>query len=100
MNEKTRANLFDYISQNPKMILAIETVGEWNFEITLEVESHEELQKEIANLRYHFKDIIKNIEFIIMFEDDLIYDPYPLKKGERKNLLKSHIFSISSSIAE
>ena len=62
------------------MVLAIETVGRWNFEITLEVENHEQLQKEILNLRNSFKNI-KNIEFIIMFEDDLVYNPYPLKKN-------------------
>ena len=88
MDENSRNKLFAYAYQNPKMILAIETVGEWNFEITLEVESHEELQKEISKLRNKFRTIIKNVEFIIMFEDDLVYDPYPLKKKERKILLK------------
>ncbi|MBI2632761.1 Lrp/AsnC family transcriptional regulator [Candidatus Pacearchaeota archaeon] len=87
MNEEERARLFSYINTNPHMILGIETVGQWNFEITIEVENQEELQKEIAQLRSEFKDIIKNIEFIIMFEDDLIYDPYPLKKNERKKIL-------------
>ncbi|MBW2982403.1 Lrp/AsnC family transcriptional regulator [Candidatus Woesearchaeota archaeon] len=86
MDEKVRNNLFSYVNSNPNMLLAIETVGEWNFEITLEVESHEKLQEEISKLRNIFKDIIKNIEFLIMFEDDLVYDPYPLKKLERINL--------------
>lgn len=89
MNEKTRSNLFAYVNSNKNCILAIESVGEWNFEITLEVENHEQLQKEISNLRNQFKDIIKNVEFIIMFEDDLVYDPYPFKKEERKELLKT-----------
>jgi DNA-binding Lrp family transcriptional regulator len=87
MNEKSRSQLFSYINTNPKMLLAIETVGEWGFEITLEVESHEELQKEISMLRGSMKDIIKGIEFLIMFEDDLVYDPYPLKKLERGKFL-------------
>ncbi len=84
MNEKVRNHLFSYVNANEHMILAIETVGEWNFEITLETSSHEKLQTEIAKLRSSFKNIIKNIEIIIMFEDDLVYDPYPLKKKERK----------------
>ena len=62
------------------MILAIETVGVWNFEITLEVENHEQLQKEISDLRNAFSNIIHRLEFIIMFEDDFVYDPYPLNK--------------------
>ena len=84
MDEKTRNNLFSYVNSNPNMLLAIETVGEWNFEITLEVENHEKLQEEISKLRSIFQNIIKNVEFLIMFEDDLVYDPYPLKKLERK----------------
>ncbi len=87
MEERSRKLLFSYVHSNPRMILGIETVGEWNFEITLEVESHEELQQEIAKLRNEFDKVIKNVEFLIMFEDDLIYDPYPLKKEERRRLL-------------
>lgn len=86
MEEQLRSSLFSYVNSNPKMLLAIETVGEWNFEVTLEVESHEELQKEISKFRNRFKDIIRNLEFIIMFEDDLVYDPYPLRKQERNKL--------------
>jgi DNA-binding Lrp family transcriptional regulator len=86
MDEQARTNLFSYVNTNPQMILGIETVGEWNFEITLEVENHEQLQDEISKIRSHFKDIIKKVEFLIMFEDDLVYDPYPLKKLERKSL--------------
>ncbi len=85
MDEKSRNALFSYVAQNPNMILAIESVGKWNFEITLEVENHEELQNEINKLRDNFKEIIKSIDFLIMFEDDLVYDPYPLLKKERKN---------------
>jgi len=84
MNEKQRNKIFSYTNYNPKTILAIENVGQWNFEITLEVENHEELQKEMEKLRNNFTDIIKNVEFLIMFEDDLVYDPYPLLKRERK----------------
>jgi len=84
MDDYARNKIFAYAQENPKMILAIETVGEWNFEITLEVGSHEELQNEISKLRDRFSDIIKKLEFIIMFEDDLVYDPYPLRKKERE----------------
>src|SRR3989344_3358916 len=34
MNEETRNDIFSYINSNSNMILGIETVGEWNFEIT------------------------------------------------------------------
>jgi Lrp/AsnC family transcriptional regulator len=87
MDEQSRARLFTCVNENPHMLLAIETVGEWNFEITLEVETHEELQRYISDLRNQFSSIIKKIEFIIMFEDDLVYDPYPLIKHERSKLL-------------
>lgn len=83
MNETERKKLFGYANQNSRMILAIETVGEWNFEVTIEVENHEELQKEISRLRDTFSGIIKNIDFLIMFEDDLVYDPYPLRKSKK-----------------
>ncbi|MAG02364.1 hypothetical protein CMI42_03430 [Candidatus Pacearchaeota archaeon] len=84
MDERTRNKLFEYINSNPRMILAIETVGEWNFELTMEVENQEQLQKEINKLRDNFQKIINEVEFLIMFEDDLVYDPYPLRKKERK----------------
>ncbi len=83
LDEKERNRLFSYAQHNPCMILAIETVGPWSFEITLEVKGHEDLQKEVAALREAFP-AIRNIEFLIMFEDDLVYDPYPLKKNKRK----------------
>lgn len=84
MDEKTRSSLFEYVNNGQYMILAIETVGQWNFEITLEVENHLHLQKEILKLRNKFDKVIKHLEFIIMFEDDLVYDPYPLEKLKRK----------------
>ena len=84
MDENSRNSLFEYASQNAFMILAIEVVGKWNFEITTRVKDHAHLQEEISKLRNKFSNIIKNIEFVIMIEDDLIYDPYPLKKNERK----------------
>jgi Lrp/AsnC family transcriptional regulator, leucine-responsive regulatory protein len=90
MGERVRNDLFLYANSNPCMILAIETVGQWNFEITLEVKFQEELQKEISKLRTEFNDIIKNVEFIIMFENDLRYDPYPLRKEEREKWLSHH----------
>ena len=88
MDENIRNKLFAYAYENPHMILAIETVGNWNFEITLEVESQEKLQEEISALRSTFNTNIKNIEFIIMFENDLVYDPYPLKKHDRKKYIE------------
>jgi len=87
MDQNSRSRLFSYINQNQNMILAIETVGNWNFEATLEVESHEELQQEISKLRNTFPRTIKNIEFLIMFEDDLVYDPFPLEKVKRKSFM-------------
>ncbi len=83
LDEKIRRKLFGYVSLNKHMILAIETVGVWNFEITLEVESHAHLQKEITALRDTFNENIRNLEFVVMFEDDLVYDPYPLEKEKR-----------------
>jgi len=90
MDEKSRNKLFAYAYDNPKMILAIETLSQWNFEITMEVDNHDQLQIEISTLRNKFSDIIKNIEFIIMFEDDLVYDPYPLKKKKYRYNSKSN----------
>ena len=84
MDEQLRNKLFGYIYYNRKMILAIETVGKWSFEITLEVENQEELQTEIHQLRETFKEQIRDIDIIIMFDDDLVYDPYPLRKKFRK----------------
>src|SRR3989344_1195257 len=54
MDEKKRAGLFAYANSSPNMVMSIETVGEWNFEITIEVKNHEELQKEIAKIRNHY----------------------------------------------
>ncbi len=89
MDEHSRKKLFSYASENSQIILAIETLGPWNFEITLEVENQEKLQREIVELRNQFNNVIKNIEFIIMFEDDLVYDPYPLLKRERLSIKNS-----------
>jgi len=86
INEETRKGLFQYVHDNSNALLAIETVGSWNFEITFEVESQEKIQEEISKLRNKFKNLIKNIEFIIMFEDDLVYDPYPFMKKNRQFL--------------
>ncbi len=89
MDEQARNKLFSYSYHNPRMILAIETVGRWNFEITLEVENQEQLQLELHQLRESFKEQIRNIDILIMFEDDLVYDPYPIRKKDRKELMKN-----------
>lgn len=91
MDESERVRLFAYTRENPFMLLSIETVGRWNFEITLEVGGHEQLQGEITKLREAFSASIRDVDFLIMFEDDLVYDPYPLLKKERAVLLDRRI---------
>ena len=39
----------------------------------------------IAEKLLNKRAVPKSIDFLIMFEDDLVYDPYPLKKLERKS---------------
>jgi DNA-binding Lrp family transcriptional regulator len=80
IDEATRNKLFAHVFENKNMVRGIETLGTWNFEITLEIYSHEELQKELNDLRNIFMDVIYNIEFVITFEEDLVYDLYPLQK--------------------
>ena len=100
MKENVRNKVFGYSYENPFMILCIETVGPWNFEISLEVDDHQQLQEEITKLRNEFSGIVKQIEFVIMFEDDLIYDPYPLKKKERLDLIKTRTSPIINKRVE
>ncbi|HLC68846.1 MAG TPA: Lrp/AsnC family transcriptional regulator [Candidatus Bilamarchaeaceae archaeon] len=100
INENVRNKVFGYSYENPFMILCIETVGPWNFEISLEVDDHQQLQEEITKLRNEFSGIVKQIEFVIMFEDDLIYDPYPLKKKERLDLIKTRTSPIINKRVE
>lgn len=86
MDESLRNRLFSYSLENPCSWQAIETVGAWNFEIYFLVENHEQLQEEISKLRDLFGFAIKDLEFLIMFED-LIFDTYPLQKQKRKEWL-------------
>lgn len=86
-NELLRNKLFTYASQNPCIWVAIETVGHWNFEIVLEVKNSQQLQEELIKLRNEFGSAIKQLDFLLMIDQDHYYDPYPFEKSIKSQVL-------------
>ncbi|HLC93298.1 MAG TPA: winged helix-turn-helix transcriptional regulator [archaeon] len=80
MDSALRKRLFSYAQENPRIWLAAETVGNWNFELVLEVESHVEFEKELSELKNLFGGAISGLEVLIMFDEDHYLNLWPFKK--------------------
>ena len=83
MDEKERNRLFSYCQQNPRIWLAAETVGNWNFEIVFEVESHEGLEKELTALKKIFGGLISHQPWGYSYQHSLFC---PLHRSSRMRL--------------
>lgn len=60
---------YTYCQRNGNIIHLIECVGEWELEPEFEIESFEEFQKSIAEIRNDFNDIIKSVETINILKE-------------------------------
>ncbi|HIH10461.1 MAG TPA: Lrp/AsnC family transcriptional regulator [Candidatus Diapherotrites archaeon] len=81
MDGKVRKRVFSYANENPRIWLAAETVGSWNFELVFEVENHAELERELAQLRGMLGGMISRMEILIMFSEDYYFNSWPFKKS-------------------
>lgn len=83
---KTRESnqaLFRYAGENGRMIFFSHVVARWDFEVTVEVSGHGELQEIIDDLREHFSHIISEIEVVIVFDHFLKYQLRVHERSER-----------------
>ena len=63
---------------HPNIIIFVENIGRWNFEIMYEIEDQKQLQDFIIELRSTFSDIIRDVETIIIFNHYVKYNQYPM----------------------
>ena len=79
VTEKEIRRLLSYCGQHPHIIFAIRTLGPWNLEIIYEVPDAPRMQACIMDLRRGFKDTIKDLELLNIFEDYIKLDHYPFR---------------------
>ncbi len=79
LNDFTRKKEKDflaYLKVNPNVIDAIKTIGEWDFELDIEIGSEKEFHLFLENLRNRFPMLIAEHLVLIVF-DEYKYDLWP-----------------------
>jgi DNA-binding Lrp family transcriptional regulator len=71
--------LFEFCRIHRHITWLIKTLGPWDFEINVEVESQEELQEVVYELKEKFSRIIQRIEFAPIFRT-IKYSQYPFSR--------------------
>ncbi|MFH0817461.1 MAG: Lrp/AsnC family transcriptional regulator [Candidatus Micrarchaeota archaeon] len=69
--------LLEYIRQEPHMIDFVKCLGNWNFEIDIEIPTYEDFHYLMLETRNRFSDIIKNYESLLIFEEKK-YNYFPM----------------------
>jgi len=64
MGPEEEKTLRMYCENNPNTTFFIKSVGRWNYDVALEVNGQEELQRELTNLRNLLRDHIKEYEIV------------------------------------
>jgi len=76
---------FAYTSSIPEAVWPQRVIGNWDFEIDLEVADYERSQSILMDIRSHFSDVIIANEFCITRKEyklDIFPDAYPAIKGK------------------
>ena len=76
ITEKKEKELINFIQQNVNIVGTIRLVGQWDFEIEIEIEDREKLHQIIMETRDKFKDIIKEFETLAL-DHDYRYNYFP-----------------------
>jgi DNA-binding Lrp family transcriptional regulator len=79
LDEAKRHKILSYAQGNPNVVFAIETLGEWNFELIYEVKDQKEFQAKVAALRVALPWVGKT-ESGIIFDHYVKYDQFPLER--------------------
>ena len=77
-------NFIDYASSLPGAVWPQRILGNWDFELDLELENYDEFQDVMLNLREKFPSIIKDYEFCLVskeFKLDLFPGAFPQFKN-------------------
>ena len=74
--------LFEFCRIHRHATWFIKTLGLWDFEIAIEVKTHQELQEVVKELKDKFANIVQRIEFAPIF-DTLKYNQYPFSQDLR-----------------
>jgi Lrp/AsnC family transcriptional regulator, leucine-responsive regulatory protein len=77
ITKEIKKKIFSYCAMHSNIIILVESVGKWNFEIMYEVENQKQLQDFIMDFRTKFSDIILDVESIVMFDHYTKYTHYP-----------------------
>lgn len=67
----------NYCNAHPNIIHLVECAGEWDFEIAYEIESEEKFSECIQELRYEFKDMIRDL-VLLKIDREFSYFSLPL----------------------
>ena len=78
INEEKEKELYNYCLENPNIVYAITILGEWQFEIDVEIENVTEFRKLIRDFSNRFSDIISNYTTLN------IYDEYKYRFFEKE----------------
>lgn len=72
-------DIIQYLSKRREVISALKIIGQWNFEIDIEVESREALLDFTRSFRDKYRDVIKEAEVIPLYHEHKV-DSMPYKR--------------------
>jgi DNA-binding Lrp family transcriptional regulator len=78
-DEAIHNKLISFCKANPNVVAYIKTIGPWNLELDIEIFGLEKFHSLIRNMKTQFKDSIKSIETLIMY-DEFKYNFFPFSK--------------------
>ena len=66
LSEKDEKTLFEWMNRHPNSLYYIRSLAPWEVEFEFAVESYQQFNKIINDLRKHFPHVIRNYEHLIM----------------------------------
>lgn len=88
LSSSQEQKFFSFCRQHQHIAYAIKTVGQWDYELVIEVPDQDAYQKVLSLLREEFSAWIIRMEFVHIFED-IKYSLYPFGKEMKSKTISS-----------
>jgi DNA-binding Lrp family transcriptional regulator len=77
MTPAKEKELLEYLRQQPNVVDVVYCLGNWNFELDVEIGSYEEFHYLMLEMRNRFSDVLRNYESLLIFEEQK-YNYFPM----------------------
>jgi Lrp/AsnC family transcriptional regulator, leucine-responsive regulatory protein len=68
ISEKIEQDIIDYCKANPNIVYIVKALGEWDFEVDVEVESIEKFRELMMNLKSRFQNDLRDYSSLLIYQ--------------------------------